>query len=219
MAKISCANCKTGIAFYSSRHKTKDKQYLCNDCFKLTDVPIADVKKYTVSQLFDSKSVSNTKSKVKHKRTKNKAESQAIKQGFKEITAGKPFIAVLIKQDSSNTFKSSDLSLTNDYVYQHEAGKVVINNKKEYLLKSATFTPLITGSKEFSVGKALTGAALIGELGLIAGASGKKGEDKSYCTLLLQEVETDEVVKITADCSVGQAKTLANFITAEEAGL
>ena len=56
MAKIICANCQTVIPFYGSRHKTADKQYLCNDCFKLADVPIADVKKYSVSELFSDKS-------------------------------------------------------------------------------------------------------------------------------------------------------------------
>lgn len=219
MAKINCANCKTAIAFYSSRHKTKDGQHLCNNCFKLSDIPITEVKKYTVSELFSNEPSVSTKTKSKHRKEQRKAHLKAVKEGFKQLTAGKPFISVLIRQDSSKTFKSSDLSVSFDYIYQHEAGKVIINNQKEYILKDYSWTPLIEGSKQFSVGKALTGAALVGELGLLAGASGKKGKDKSYCNLLLKEVDTDNIVKITADCSSSEATKLSNFITESEVNM
>lgn len=207
MLKVTCGHCGNQIPMHKSRYKTADKQYLCKTCLQATPVAPDKARKYTLQEIVQMEGQSPTE---------KKAEKKEVKEAFKAMTANKPYIYCLIKQDSSKTFKSTALSLSHDYIWQHEAGRVIINNQKEYILKSYSWTPNIVGKKEFSVGKALTGAALVGELGLIAGAKGKKGEDKSFGTLLLQDVETGDKVKMTADITVDMAQVLGNFITDTE---
>lgn len=158
-------------------------------------------------------------SQMKAEKELLKAEKKATIEKFKKVTVNKLAFQMLIKQDSSQYFTSKE-QLSHIYVvYQHEAGKVVIDNLKEYYFMSYTWTPNIVGNKHFSAVKALTGAALIGELGLLAGARGKKGEDKSYATLLLKDIATGEYVKMVGDVKIPQAEKLAGFITTEEIGL
>ena len=216
MAAKTCASCGDKFSMLGTRYPLKGKDIICKKCFKRYNLKLSDTMDLTLEQLMSGDHDFNTKLESKQSKDYAKSVNSATKEQFKQATKGKPYFAMLIRQDSSGTFKSGNLSIQYDYIYQHTAGKVVINNVKEYELKSYSWTPNIVGTKSFSAGKALVGAAIIGEVGLLAGASGKKGEDKSTGTLLLKEVDSGDTIKITGDISVNEAEKLANFITEQD---
>ncbi|MGO2100969.1 hypothetical protein [Vagococcus salmoninarum] len=216
MSAKTCAACGDKITLLGTRYPLKSKDVICKKCFKKYDLKLSDTMNLTLEQITTGNHNFTTTLESKQTNEHVKSVKLAAKEQFKQKTKGKPFFSMLIRQDSSSTFKSGTLSIQYDYIYQHTAGKVVINNVKEYELKSYSWTPNIVGTKSFSAGKALVGAAIIGEIGLLAGGSGKKGEDKSTGTLLLKEVESGDVVKITGDISVNEAEKLANFISKQD---